>query len=134
MIRLFPHSRTDNRSSAATAGRSLPLPPQLPAKEEAVSIDIPSSSLASDLDEIINQKDHSDVTFKLRAKVFYAHRHVLCTSSNVFRAIFDVGHDLNTRVQYLTTSAMWPKERLAKVSMASVNEGYVKGILSVQTK
>lgn len=53
-----------------------------------VNIDIPSSSLVSDLHGFLNEQKLSDVTFMVEDKPVYAHK-ILCMRCSYFRAMFD---------------------------------------------
>ncbi|CAE7257491.1 ARIA, partial [Symbiodinium necroappetens] len=53
-----------------------------------VNIDIPSSSLVSDLREFLNDAKLSDVTFIVEGKPVYAHK-LLCMRCSYFRAMFE---------------------------------------------
>lgn len=53
-----------------------------------VNIDIPSSSLVSDLREFLNEAKLSDVTFIVEGKPVYAHK-LLCMRCSYFRAMFE---------------------------------------------
>mmetsp|Transcript_88030 Transcript_88030/g.247419 ORF Transcript_88030/g.247419 Transcript_88030/m.247419 type:complete len:510 (+) Transcript_88030:40-1569(+) len=53
-----------------------------------VNIDIPSSSLVSDLRSFLNEQKLSDVTFIVEGKPVYAHK-LLCMRCSYFRAMFE---------------------------------------------
>eukprot|EP00435_Cladocopium_sp_Y103_P076334 s33_g92.t3 len=53
-----------------------------------VNIDIPNSSLVSDLRDFLNDAKLSDVTFIVEGKAVYAHK-LLCMRCSYFRAMFD---------------------------------------------
>lgn len=53
-----------------------------------VSIDIPNSSLVSDLRGFLNEQKLSDITFIVEGKPVYAHK-LLCMRCSYFRAMFD---------------------------------------------
>jgi hypothetical protein len=53
-----------------------------------VNIDIPSSSLVSDLRGFLNEEKLSDVTFLVEGKQVYAHK-LLCMRCSYFRAMFE---------------------------------------------
>jgi hypothetical protein len=55
-----------------------------------VNIDIPGSSLVSDLKGFLNEQKLSDVTFVVESKPVYAHK-LLCMRCSYFRAMFE-GH------------------------------------------
>ncbi len=72
--------------------------------------------------------------FGLYDKYFYAHKLILCAASELFRALFGVDRSSKKKIKSLSTSVMWNKHRMQKVSMATANEGYVEGILSIQPR
>ena len=127
-------SRRNRASSDVAEDSGIPPPPELPVNEKAPWINIPSSNLAENWGKLVNNSKYSDVIFELDSKSFHAHRLVLCASSDLFRSIFGVEGHLKKQVKGLSKSVMWPKRRLQKVSMATVNDGYVEGILSVRSK
>jgi len=65
-----------------------------------VNIDIPCSSLVSDLRGFLNDQKLSDVTFIVEGKPVYAHK-VLCTRCPYFRAMFE-GQMLEAQMKTVT--------------------------------
>ena len=131
-LRRSKRSASDHDSSNEP---TIPAPPELPVNEKAPWINIPSSNLAEDWGKLVNNPKHSDVSFELNSKTFHAHQLVLCASSDLFRAIFGIHKGMKKKKEKgLSKSPMWTKHRLEKVSMATANEGYVEGLLSVEKK
>ena len=48
---------------------------------------MPDSIYTKDWSKVVNNSVHSDVTFHLGTKVFYAHKYMLCCASEFFRSL-----------------------------------------------
>ena len=84
----------------------------------------------------MNNQNQSDVTFRLDAKTFHAHRYILCSASEMFRRVFDVesGGSGKVKVQSLAECPSWNSRRMKKVTAANINSGLVEGLVSVEEK
>ena len=81
----------------------------------------------------MNNQNQSDVTFRLDAKTFHAHRYILCSASEMFRRVFDVGSG-KVKVQSLAECPGWNSRRMKKVTAANINSGLVEGLVSIEEK
>ena len=131
-------SKRDNEDFSTNVSESgIPPPPELPPNEKAPWINIPSSQFAQDWSKQVNNQNQSDVTFRLDAKSYHAHRYVLCSASEVFRRVFDVeggggaGGSVKVKVQSLAECPGWNSRRLKKVTAANINSGLVEGFVSI---
>ena len=52
-----------------------------------LGINVPDSIYTKDWSKVVNNSVHSDVTFHLGTKVFYAHKYMLCCASEFFRSL-----------------------------------------------
>ena len=128
-------SKQDFSTNVSESG--IPPPPELPPNEKAPWINIPSSQFAQDWSKLVNNQSHSDVTFRLDAKTYHAHRYILCSASEVFRRVFDVeGGDgaAKVKVQSLAECPGWNSRRLKKVTAANINSGMVEGFIAIEEK
>ena len=117
----------------------IPPPPELPPNEKAPWINISSSQFVQDWAKLVNNQNLSDVTFRLDAKTYHAHRYILCSASEVFRRVFDIegmggGGSAKVKVQSLAECPGWNSRRLKKVTAANINSGLVDGFISIQEK
>lgn len=130
-------SKRGNENFSTNISESgIPPPPELPPNEKAPWINIPSSQFAQDWSKMVNNQNHSDVTFRLDTKTYHAHRYILCSASEVFRRVFDVeaGGSAKVKVQSLAECPGWNSRRLKKVTAANINSGLVEGFISIQDK
>jgi Rho family protein len=110
----------------------IPPPPVMPKNTVAPWIDIETSSLSTDWSKLINQQQLSDVVFHLGSKLYHSHRYVLSCSSDVMRQIFGIRQKI--KCESLSQCVEWDSKRLKELTTEKVNEGLVKGFLSVVTE
>ncbi len=96
---LCRRSRSSDQSFSTNA-TGPPPPPELPANEKAPWVNIPTSAFASDWSKLVNNSSHSDVVFKLGSKLYYAHRYVLTSASDMFRQLFGVTEKVKVYQQH----------------------------------
>ena len=135
-------------SKPREAGATLDIPPLpvMPPIEKAPLINVPSSNYCQDWSKLINNQSHSDIVFHLGAQVFYAHRYVLCSASEVFRRVFEIkqfflvgatSESKSVEIKYksLAECPGWDTpDKIESVTASNINAGQVEGFVSLQEK
>lgn len=80
----------------------------------------------------MNSDNLADVVFRLDGKTFHAHKLVLCSASSVFRRVF--GIEEKVKVESLAKCPGWSKKRLQKITVESINQGAVEGLIALQNR
>ena len=84
--------------------------------------------MADNWEKLVNSDQFSDVRFRLRNKVFFAHKYVLCSASDLMRQLFGVTDKV--KMDSLCQCPEWTAKKLKAVSADSVNNGKVRGFVS----
>lgn len=128
----FYHRRSKSSSGLAESEPTIPPPPVMPENEKAPWINIESSVWSSDWNKLVNQPQFSDVTIHLGAKQYFAHRYVLCSSSNVMRQLLGVHEKVKS--ESLSECPLWPLKRLKNLTLERINDGKEEGFVSIVTE
>ena len=107
--------------------------PLVPFPSEPPAIVVPSSTLQSEWEKMINNKHLSDVQFHYKTDCYHGHKVVLCAASELFRQIFEIGRGLEAE-ESLSQCNRWSKKRLKSINRQCINSGAIGAFKNIYDK
>ena len=122
-----------HRSTRESKTVIIPFPPELQDKTPQTQINIPSSTLRSDWLKMVNNEHLSDIQFHYKSDCYHGHKVVLCTTSELFRQIFEIAGKIKIG-ESLAWCETWSGERLRAINKQCIKDGAVTAFKNIYDK
>jgi len=96
------------------------------------NVDVPVSTLQSEWLKMVNNECLSDIQFHYKADCYHGHKIVLCSASELFRRIFEIGGRLEEDNSSHCDS--WDKKRLKAINRQCINNGAIEAFKNIYDK
>ena len=110
----------------------IPPSPQPVTNTKIPNVDVPISTLQSEWLKMVNNECLSDVQFHYKTDCYHGHKIVLCSASELFRQVFEIGGELKQDDSSHCNS--WDRTRMEAINRESINNGAVEAFKNIYDK